>query len=104
VIDLTQIYNGPYATFLMARAGAEVIKIEPPDGEHLWPRGSGSGLLFAMLNANKRSVMLDLKPQVPGVHFSHWPIPPMFWSKISRPMSCSGLASGGTCCTHATSG
>ena len=35
VIDLTQVYNGPYATYLMARNGAEVIKIEPPGGEHL---------------------------------------------------------------------
>ena len=34
VIDLTQIYNGPYATFLLAQAGATVIKIEPPGGEH----------------------------------------------------------------------
>ena len=32
VIDLTQIYQGPYAAFLMARAGAEVIKIEPIGG------------------------------------------------------------------------
>ena len=35
VLDLTQIYNGPYATFLMAMAGADVVKIEPPDGHHL---------------------------------------------------------------------
>ena len=35
VLDLTQIYNGPYATFLMAMAGADVIKVEPPGGEHL---------------------------------------------------------------------
>ena len=33
VLDLTQIYNGPYATFLMAMAGAEVIKVEPPGGD-----------------------------------------------------------------------
>ena len=32
VLDLTQIYNGPYATFLMAMAGADVIKVEPPGG------------------------------------------------------------------------
>ncbi|MCW3475642.1 CaiB/BaiF CoA transferase family protein [Limobrevibacterium gyesilva] len=61
VIDLTQVYNGPYATFMMARNGAEVIKIEPPGGEHLRRRASGSDLPFAMLNGNKRSVVLDLK-------------------------------------------
>ena len=61
VIDLTQVYNGPYATYMMARNGAEVIKIEPPGGEHLRKRAGGSALPFAMLNGNKRSVMLDLK-------------------------------------------
>ena len=29
VVDLSHVYNGPYATFLMAMAGAEVIKVEP---------------------------------------------------------------------------
>jgi formyl-CoA transferase len=61
VIDLTQVYNGPYATYMMARNGAEVIKIEPPGGEHLRRRASGSGLPFAMLNGCKKSVVLDLK-------------------------------------------
>ena len=58
-----QIYNGPYATFLMAQAGADVIKVEPKGGEHLRRRGvvGGASLPFAMLNANKRSVSLDLK-------------------------------------------
>src|SRR3954453_8460319 len=63
VVDLSQIYNGPYATFLCAQAGAEVIKVEPKGGEHLRRRGvvGGAGLPFAMLNANKQSVSLDLK-------------------------------------------
>ena len=63
VIDLSQIYNGPYATFLCAQAGADVIKVEPKGGEHLRRRGvvGGAALPFAMLNANKRSVSLDLK-------------------------------------------
>jgi formyl-CoA transferase len=63
VLDLTQIYNGPYATYLMAMAGAEVIKIEPPEGEHLRKRGANSGaaLPFAMLNGNKKSITLNLK-------------------------------------------
>ena len=62
VIDLSQIYQGPYATFLMAMAGADVIKVEPPGGERLRGLGgAGTPLSFAMLNANKRSVSLDLK-------------------------------------------
>lgn len=65
VLDLTQIYNGPYATFLMAMAGANVIKIEPPGGEHLRKRQgvSGAAMPFAMLNANKRTMTLDLKTE-----------------------------------------
>ncbi|MEO7402415.1 MAG: CoA transferase, partial [Burkholderiales bacterium] len=63
VVDLGQIYNGPYATFLMAMAGARVIKIEPQGGEHLRRRGvvGGAALPFAMLNANKIAVTLNLK-------------------------------------------
>lgn len=62
VLDLTQIYNGPYATFLLGAGGAEVIKIEPPGGEHLRRRAeSGFTLPFAALNAGKRSLKLDLK-------------------------------------------
>jgi crotonobetainyl-CoA:carnitine CoA-transferase CaiB-like acyl-CoA transferase len=63
VVDLGQIYNGPYATFLMATAGARVVKIEPHGGEHLRRRGvvGGAALPFAMLNSNKASVTLDLK-------------------------------------------
>ena len=63
IIDLSQIYNGPYATFLLATAGATVIKIEPPGGEPLRRRGvvGGAALPFAMLNGCKQSIVLDLK-------------------------------------------
>jgi CoA:oxalate CoA-transferase len=63
VLDLTQIYNGPYATFLLAQAGATVIKIEPPQGEHLRSRRRRPSVTepFAVLNANKRCMTLDLK-------------------------------------------
>lgn len=63
VLDLTQIYNGPYATFLMAMAGAEVIKVEPREGEYLRRRDatSGAAMPFAMLNACKGSISLNLK-------------------------------------------
>ena len=63
VIDLSHIYAGPYATFMMAMAGARVIKIEPLEGENLRSRGDmgGADLPFAMLNSNKESVTLNLK-------------------------------------------
>ncbi|HVY16146.1 MAG TPA: CoA transferase [Rhodopila sp.] len=65
VLDFGQIYQGPYATMLMAKAGADVIKIEPPGGEPLRRRiiatGGDTTLPIAMLNANKRAVTLNLK-------------------------------------------
>jgi CoA:oxalate CoA-transferase len=63
VVDLSQIYNGPYATFLLATAGAHVIKVEPPGGESLRRRGvvGGAALPFAMLNGCKQCLELDLK-------------------------------------------
>jgi CoA:oxalate CoA-transferase len=65
VLDFGQIFQGPYATMLMAKAGANVIKIEPPGGEPLRRRAIAAGgdttLPMAMLNANKRAVTLNLK-------------------------------------------
>ncbi len=67
VLDFGQVYQGPYATMLMAKAGADVIKIEPPSGEPLRRRAIAGGgdttLPMAMLNANKRAVTLNLKSE-----------------------------------------
>ena len=59
VLDLGQIYQGPYAGFLLAMAGARVIKVEQRKGEPL--RGRGRSLPFAMLNSSKEAVTVDLK-------------------------------------------
>ena len=64
VLDFGQIFQGPYATLLMAKAGAFVIKIEPPRGEPGRRRaepGKSATLPFAMLNQNKHGVTLNLK-------------------------------------------
>jgi crotonobetainyl-CoA:carnitine CoA-transferase CaiB-like acyl-CoA transferase len=64
VIDLGQVYQGPYATYLMAKAGADVIKVEPLSGEPVRQRNAvsrGSGVPFAMLNGHKRCITLNLK-------------------------------------------
>jgi len=62
VLDLTQIYQGPYASFLMAQAGADVVKVEPPQGDRTRQGGgANTPLAFATLNGNKKSITIDLK-------------------------------------------
>ncbi|WP_240939427.1 CaiB/BaiF CoA-transferase family protein [Diaphorobacter sp. HDW4A] len=64
VLDLGQVYQGPYASFLLAQAGATVIKVEPPNGEPVRHRArisKGNAVPFAMLNANKQNISLNLK-------------------------------------------
>ncbi|MGY9071981.1 MAG: CaiB/BaiF CoA transferase family protein [Acidimicrobiales bacterium] len=62
VLDFGRIYQGPYCGLLLALAGADVIKIEAPEGEPVRARDKrGQSEVFAMLNSNKRSLALDLK-------------------------------------------
>ncbi|MGZ5798700.1 MAG: CoA transferase, partial [Caldimonas sp.] len=65
VLDLSRHLPGPLATLLLADMGAEVTKVESPDGDELraiGPRGAdGRPLFFDAINAGKRSVRLDLK-------------------------------------------
>jgi len=64
VLELGQIYNGPYCALLLAHHGAEVIKIEPPHGDILRRMDrspGGASYPFLMLNANKKGVTINLK-------------------------------------------
>src|SRR5437879_12399644 len=69
VLEVAQFAAGPFPALLLADFGADVVKIEPPggDGFRNWPpqvdSGDGEpyGISFAVLNRNKRSVVLDLK-------------------------------------------
>ena len=66
VLELGQVYNGPYCGLLLAAQGAEVIKIEPPGGEILRRHTTsppGGSYSFLMLNADKKGVTLDLKAE-----------------------------------------
>src|SRR5688500_4820002 len=64
VLDFTTLLPGPLATLMLAEAGAEVVKIERPQGEETrsYPPGwEGESAIFALLNRGKKSVALDLK-------------------------------------------
>ena len=65
VLDFGQIYNGPYCGFLLAMAGARVIKVESPQGESLRGRSetSSASYPFAMLNSNKEAITLNIKSE-----------------------------------------
>ncbi|HYC66030.1 MAG TPA: CoA transferase [Reyranellaceae bacterium] len=67
VIDLTAVLLGPFATQHMADMGADVIKVEPPEGDLLRVSGGSMGRdksmgpIYMAANRNKRSICLDLK-------------------------------------------
>jgi len=64
VVDLTVFLPGPYLTLALADHGAEVIKIEPPEGDATRRIGAADGpstVYFRNLNRGKKSVVLDLK-------------------------------------------
>jgi crotonobetainyl-CoA:carnitine CoA-transferase CaiB-like acyl-CoA transferase len=61
VLDLTHALSGPFCSMLLAELGANIIKIEPPSGDHFRPANNGA--TFAVVNRNKRSICIDLKNQ-----------------------------------------
>ena len=67
VVDLTTTFMGPYATMLLARMGADVVKVEEPAGDvtrGLADTGAGAGPAFLNANHGKRSIAIDLKSSV----------------------------------------
>jgi crotonobetainyl-CoA:carnitine CoA-transferase CaiB-like acyl-CoA transferase len=71
VLDLTRALAGPFVTMLLADLGADVVKVEPPEGDITRPQGPfhpddqlrAFGGYFASVNRNKRGVMLNLKTE-----------------------------------------
>jgi len=64
VVEFCSVASGPFCGQLLADMGAEVVKVEPPEGDALrqWPPISqGFSENFASLNRNKKSVVLNLK-------------------------------------------
>ena len=59
VLDMSHALSGPFSTMLLAELGADIIKVEPPGGDHFRP--SNGGATSAVVNRNKRSLCIDLK-------------------------------------------
>ncbi len=67
VLDLSTMYPGPYCTMILADFGAEVVKIEPPEGGDFFrvlpPMIEDTGGYFFQVNRNKKSVSVNLKSE-----------------------------------------
>ena len=73
VVDMTRVLAGPFCTLVLRDLGAEIIKVEPPDGDEARAFGpflppddaaaGGASAYFTSLNCGKRSVVLDLKQE-----------------------------------------
>jgi crotonobetainyl-CoA:carnitine CoA-transferase CaiB-like acyl-CoA transferase len=66
VADFSRVLAGPYATMLLGDLGADVIKVEPPEGDETRRWGppfaeDGTATYYLAVNRNKRSVVLDLR-------------------------------------------
>ena len=97
VLDLSQYIPGPMASLLLADMGAQVLKIEPPQGDemrNLGPRDAqGQPLFYNALNAGKQVRRMDLKLSWSAKSFSRWWPGLTCWLKVFAPVSWRGWAS-----------
>src|SRR6266508_1907446 len=87
LLDVSTVVLGPWAAQMLGDMGADVIKVEPPDGDttrRLGPaRNPGMGAFYLACNRNKRSVVLDLKQPLA--------VPPCCASPRRPTWSCTNL-------------
>src|SRR6266581_3512312 len=64
VLDLSRVLSGPFCTMTLADLGAEIIKVERPEGDdtrHFAPLVNGESTYFLSINRNKKSIIVDMK-------------------------------------------
>ena len=65
VLDFTRLFAGPFCTMLLGDLGADVVKVEAPEGDSIRPQGppfyKGFSFSYLAVNRNKRSIMIDMK-------------------------------------------
>ncbi|MGW6246790.1 CaiB/BaiF CoA transferase family protein [Streptomyces roseolus] len=95
ILDLSSNFMGPYATLLLADMGADVTKVESPEGDTtrgIGPRRNpGMSAIFLHLNRNKRSLVLDLKSEGGGAALKRMIRSADVLLSSLRPKSMAGL-------------
>jgi succinate--hydroxymethylglutarate CoA-transferase len=65
VLDFTRLFAGPFCTMLLGDLGADVVKVEAPEGDSIRPQGppfyKGFSFSYLAVNRNKRSIVIDMK-------------------------------------------
>lgn len=106
ILDFSTLLPGPFATQILGEAGAEVVKIERPEGgDELRagePRWGDASLSFALLNGGKRSIAIDLKLPIERERLVPLIRRRMYWSSSSVPASWTGSVSGTTHSSRST--
>ncbi len=106
VLDLSSVILGPMAGQYLGDMGADVIKIEAPEGDvtrSIGPRRhEGMGALFLANNRNKRSVVLDLKTEAGRSASARWPLAATCCCTRSAPGGRSGSGSATRRCRRPT--
>src|SRR5882757_6421309 len=68
VLDFTRLFAGPFCTMLLGDLGADVVKVESPEGDSIRPQGppfhKGFSFSYLAVNRNKRSIVIDIKTAV----------------------------------------
>lgn len=109
VLDLSRALAGPYCTMMLADAGADVVKVEPPAGDDSrgWlptahRDGAEESAYFLSANRGKRSVRLDLKTGTGRNDSGTWPpVPTSSW-RTTGPGSWTGSGWVSTPCARTT--